>query len=146
RRSQAYAAGEVPAVRPGRCCKLDRGSEGLFDGWAGPVMAHVQRRNDRPGWVARYVDPSGRERSQSFRRKVDAERFLTAMESSKLRGEWIDPRLARTTLLDFSERWVGTISDKAASTKAGYMTKLNVHVLPVFGGVQLRAISGLAIR
>jgi integrase len=68
------------------------------------------------------------------------------MESSKLRGEWIDPRLSRTTLLDFSERWVGTILDKAASTRAGYMTKLNVHVLPAFGGVQLRAISGLAIR
>ena len=109
-------------------------------------MAHVQRRQDRPGWVARYVDPSGRERSQSFRRKIDAERFLTTVESSKLRGEWIDPRLARTTLLDFSERWVGTISDRAASTRAGYMTKLNVHVLPVFGCVQLRAVSGLAIR
>jgi integrase len=68
------------------------------------------------------------------------------MESSKLRGEWIDPRLARTSLLDFSERWVRTISDKAASTRAGYMTKLNVHVLPTFGGVQLRAISGLDIR
>src|SRR5713226_8099664 len=109
-------------------------------------MPHVQRRHDRPGWVARYVDPSGRERSQSFRRKVDAERFLTAMESSKLRGEWVDPGLARTTLSDFSERWVGTISDMAASTRAGYLTKLRVYVLPEFGGMPLRGISGLAIR
>lgn len=109
-------------------------------------MAHVQRRNDRPGWVARYVDPSGKERSQSFRRKVDAERFLTAMESSKLRGEWVDPALSRTTLADFSERWVGTIADLAASTKEGYVTKLRVHVLPRFGGMPLRGISGLAIR
>ena len=29
----------------------------------------------RPRWRARYRDPSGRERSKSFARKVDAEQF-----------------------------------------------------------------------
>jgi hypothetical protein len=40
----------------------------------------------RPRWRARYRDPSGRERSKSFARKVDAERFLVAVEDAKLRG------------------------------------------------------------
>ena len=32
--------------------------------------------------MARYRDPSGRERSKSFTRKVDAERFLVAVEEA----------------------------------------------------------------
>jgi hypothetical protein len=45
----------------------------------------------RPRWRARYRDPSGRERSKSFARKVDAERFLVAIEDAKLRGAYVDP-------------------------------------------------------
>lgn len=109
-------------------------------------MPHIQRRQDRPGWVARYVDPRGQARSKSFRRKVDAERFLTTVEASKLRGDWVDPDLSRTTLEVFAQRWLATIADLAASTRAGYETKLRVHVLPTFGQMSLRGITGLSIR
>ncbi len=109
-------------------------------------MGHIQRRSDRPGWVARYIDPAGRQRSKSFRRKVDAERFLTMTEAAKLRGDWVDPTLSRTTLEAFSERWRATIRHLPASTRAGYETKLRVHVLPTFGLLQLRAITALSIR
>lgn len=109
-------------------------------------MAHIQRRRNRPGWVARYIDPSGRERSRSFRRKVDAERFLVTVEASKLRGEWVDPALSRTTVEVFSERWRATIAALAPSTREGYETKLRTHVLPTFGSVPLRNVTSLAIR
>jgi hypothetical protein len=45
----------------------------------------------RPRWRARYRDPSGRERSKSFARKVDAEQFLVSIEDAKLRGAYVDP-------------------------------------------------------
>ena len=49
----------------------------------------------RPRWRARYRDPAGRERSKSFTRKVDAERFLVSIEDAKLRGAYVDPQLGR---------------------------------------------------
>ena len=49
----------------------------------------------RPRWRARYRDPSGRERSKSFARKVDAEQFLVSIEDAKLRGAYVDPQLGR---------------------------------------------------
>ena len=36
-------------------------------------------------YLARYTDPSDRERAKSFTRKKDAERFLTGIENDKLR-------------------------------------------------------------
>ncbi len=46
-------------------------------------------------------DPSGRERSKGFGRKIDAERFLVAIEDAKLRGAYVDPAAGR---VPFAER------------------------------------------
>lgn len=37
-------------------------------------------------WKARYRDPNNRQRSQTFDRKVDAERFLATMVTDTHRG------------------------------------------------------------
>src|SRR4051794_32244191 len=62
------------------------------------TMASIARRPDGR-WRARYRDPSGRERAKHFRRKVDAERFLTTVESAKLKGAYVDPD-DRTTVAE----------------------------------------------
>ena len=50
------------------------------------------RRIDRPNpWLARYRGPDGRQHSKTFRRKVDAERWLRTEELRGDRGEWVDP-------------------------------------------------------
>ncbi len=42
-------------------------------------MAYVEKHG--PGrWRARYRDPTGKERSRTFERRVDAERFITSVE------------------------------------------------------------------
>jgi hypothetical protein len=51
-------------------------------------MAHIEKRI-RKGQVtyrARYRAPAGREKSRVFNRRVDAQRFLTEGENSKLPG------------------------------------------------------------
>ncbi len=67
-------------------------------------MAHIERRGPKR-WKARYRGPDGRERSQTFERKVDAENWLTGVEGDKLRQAWIDPSLARTSFEDWTVRW-----------------------------------------
>jgi hypothetical protein len=70
-------------------------------------MAHISRRqrNGRVTYLARYIDPSGRQRAKSFTRKKDAERFLTGIENDKLRGTWTDPTLGRVQLADWYALW-----------------------------------------
>jgi hypothetical protein len=51
-------------------------------------MAHIRRHPvDRTKWQVRYIDPNGRERSKTFPRKVDGEKFLIHVEAQKQRAE-----------------------------------------------------------
>lgn len=84
------------------------------------------------GWVARYRGPDGRERSRSFARKVDAERFAHDQEAAKSRGTWIDPGLGRFTVGQLAGSWMRskTLKPKTASLYAGL---LRSRILPTFG-------------
>ena len=68
-------------------------------------MAHIEdRRDEGKGWRVRYRAPDHRERSKSFARKVDAERFLISVEASKLEGRWVDPQLCRIKFGELTAR------------------------------------------
>jgi hypothetical protein len=49
-------------------------------------MASIEKRvrNGRVSYRARYRDPSGRQRAKTFRRKVDADKYLALIEAAKL--------------------------------------------------------------
>jgi integrase len=100
----------------------------------------------RPRWRARYRDPSGRERSKSFARKVDAERFLVSIEDAKLRGAYVDPAAGRVPFAEWAERWERTTATLRPSTRKDYATLLKNQVLPAFGDMTLVAIDALAVR
>lgn len=110
-------------------------------------MAHIQHRSGRRRpWQVRYRDPLGNERARSFLRKVDAERFAVTVEADKLRGEWTDPRLSRTKLAEWSDRWLRTKSHLKPKTLAGYESNLRAHVLPAFGSHELRHVERMAVE
>ena len=44
------------------------------------------RGGKKAGWRALYRDNDGKQRSKSFDRKADAQRFLATVEADKLRG------------------------------------------------------------
>ena len=103
-------------------------------------MASIRKRLDRPKpWEAVYRDPDGRQRTRSFSRKVDAQRFLTTVEADKLRGSYIDPAAGRVTFAAFAAQWAeaATVDAKTRDTRASH---LRAHLLPAFGGMELRAI------
>jgi hypothetical protein len=68
-------------------------------------VAHVRPLPKKPDgsrrYQVRYLAPDGRERARNFARKADADRFAASVETDKARGEWIDPRLGKTTV----EEW-----------------------------------------
>ena len=60
-------------------------------------MGFVERRG-QGRWRARYLTPDKKERSKTFRRRVDAERFLISIQDARQRGAWVDPRRGRITV------------------------------------------------
>lgn len=110
-------------------------------------MAHIEKRPDRrKPWRVRYRDPAGRERSRSFLRKVDADRFMATVQADLIRGSWTDPRLSQITLEEWAERWLRTKSHLKPKTLAGYRSNLRAHALPAFGRYQLRHIDRMAVE
>ena len=57
-------------------------------------MASIHRRHTASGeirWDVRYRDPDQRQRTRTFHRKVDAQKFANLVEADIARGEWLDP-------------------------------------------------------
>lgn len=110
-------------------------------------MAHIRRHPvDYSKWQVRYIDPTGRERSKTFRRKVDAEKFLIHTEAQKQRAEWINPELSATAFAAFAEPWLATRSHLKPRTFEGYGSLLRVHILPTFGSTRLDRIETMSIE
>ena len=97
------------------------------------AVARVTHRSGRKVWQARWRDPSGRQRAKNFNRKVDAERYLLAMEADKLRGRYTDPRLAKTPLADWMAEYQGTRVNLGVQTQARDEATIRNHILPEFG-------------
>jgi hypothetical protein len=111
-------------------------------------MAHIDRRN-RGGtirYVARYIDPAGRERSKSFTRRKDAERYLTEIEAAKLKGTWVDPAHGRVRFLAWFEEWWATTVNLRPKTRTRNEMVFRLYVLPRFGAVPLEAITQREVR
>jgi integrase len=111
-------------------------------------MAHIERRvrNGTVRYRARYRDPAGRERSKSFDRKVDAERWLADVQHAKSRGAWTDPALGKVRFADWLQAWWATTTNLRPTTRARDETLLRLYAVPRFGDKPLAAISQLEVR
>ncbi len=109
-------------------------------------MASIERRtrdgHGRARWYARYRDPAGKQRVKTFARKVDAERFLTTVEASKLRGSYIDPRMAARSFREVAEdHFAGHAHNLAAdTTRPRKRSMLDQHILPTLGNYAIGSI------
>ena len=111
-------------------------------------MAHIDRR-DRNGtvrYVARYVDPTGRERSKSFTRRADAQKYLTEIEAAKLKGTWVDPAHGRTLFGNWHAEWWATTVNLRPKTRTRNAMVFRLYVLPRFGAVALDTITQREVR
>jgi integrase len=111
-------------------------------------MAHVEKRTrkGRVTYRARFRDPAGREKARVFNRRVDAQRFLTEVENSKLRGTWTDPALGRVLFAEWLAEWWSTTTNLRPSTRARDEMLLRRYALPRFGNQPLAAIRQREVR
>jgi integrase len=99
-------------------------------------MANIQKRSGGR-WRARYRDHTGKEHARHFTRKLDAQRWLDEVYASTVRGEYVDPKLGRVTVGDWSDRWLASKANVKPSTRDRYAGILATHVVPAWGTVRL---------
>ena len=99
----------------------------------------IARRGN--SWRARYYGPDGRERNKSFRRKSDAERWLTQQRSLIAQGDWTDPALGRITFGEYAEAWLESRADLKPKTRHQYQWLMRQHIMPTWRTVPLAKIT-----
>lgn len=107
-------------------------------------MGYISRRQGR--WQAAYRGPDRRERTKTFARKVDAERWLATTEADLLRGEWVDPRSGQVPFEQCAHRWLASKVDLAPSSLDKVQRHVHRHILPAFGHRQVATIAPADVR
>ncbi|MPZ60496.1 MAG: tyrosine-type recombinase/integrase [Propionibacteriales bacterium] len=102
-------------------------------------MSFVKKRGK--SWRARYRGPDGRERSKSFGKKIEAERWLARQETLMASGDWTDPALGRVPFGSYAQDWLNGRSDLKPKTRFQYQYMLDRYVVPTWGNVQLAKIT-----
>ena len=91
---------------------------------------------DRQSWRGAYRDEGGKQHAKSFKRQIDAKRWVATEESKVVRGDWIDPSAGRVTFAAFyadlapRQVWVSSTRENADLAVAG----------ATFGNLPLRSI------
>lgn len=98
-------------------------------------MASIERRSGR--YRVKYRDPLGRQRSRTFTRKADADRFAVEMEADLARGQWLDPAGAQMSVDEWAETFLSLCRRLEHTSKATYERDLRRYVLPRFGGYRI---------
>lgn len=106
-------------------------------------MASVERRtrNGRARWYVRYRDLGGEQRTKTFDRRVDAERYLTTIESSKLTGSYVDPARSRVTVGEWADRWLAGQAHLKPTTRERYAGIVRKHIRPRWGTTRIADVT-----
>ena len=103
-------------------------------------MAQVERDSRDGRWLARWRDPTGRQRKKSFPRRVDAQRWLDQHLAEMHRGAYIDPAGSRLQLAPIATLWAEGLVHLKPSTRSRYRGIVAHHVLPRWGQWKVGAI------
>jgi integrase len=111
------------------------------DLWA----TYPERRGRGKRWLAIWINPAGREQSQAFDKKGDAEKHGAKMEADIARGAYIDPAKARITV----EEWCATWLEGYGAHQPSTVRQAGVHISRIvaeFGSYPVGSLRPSQIR
>src|SRR5271168_4070778 len=103
------------------------------------------RVTDSGGWKAFWREPSGAQRSKTFRTKKEATQFLSQVEVSKSSGAYVSPHASRTLFGDHARLWMKSWNTER-TTAARDSSIMRNHVLAQWGMCQLGKIDHLSVQ
>lgn len=96
-------------------------------------------------WQVRYHDPDAFERTKTFARKQDADRFPVTISADVLRGAYVDPNAGKVSFGAFADRWLEAQTFGDSSREATEI-RLRLHAKTHFGRRELRSIKPSTIQ
>ena len=109
-------------------------------------MGSVDTLKHPTRYKARYRDPGGVQRSRTFKKKSDAERYLALIEADVLRGTWLDPAKGKTTYESWSKSYLEGALHKRGTTMARDLHVNEKHLIPRLGNMPLASITPLDVQ
>jgi integrase len=103
-----------------------------------------QRSSGR--WQALYFHDGKVHSAGTFKTKADALVHLSTIDADLHRGAWINPKSGKTTLDEYSERWLEQRNELAFRTRELYNYLLELHALPTLGRTALVTLAPSTIR
>jgi integrase len=100
-------------------------------------MSVEKKSNGR--YLARWRDPSGKQKAQTFDRKIDADRFLATVTVDQLTGRYVDPGAGKLTVEAFARQWAAG-QPWRESTRESRESVIDHQIVPTFGRAQLRTM------
>lgn len=88
-------------------------------------------------WRSRWRDPAGRQRSKTFKRKVDADRHQASVTTDLARGVYVAPVRSTLTVRAWAEQWLAGAHNIRKGTRKTYQADLDRYILPAFGDTLL---------
>src|SRR4051794_25102229 len=102
-------------------------------------MASIDKRPNGT-YLARYrPSPNGAQRTRSFKRKIDAQRWLDEVTAALITGQFVDPAAGREPLREYAEHWRASQVHRP-TTAAHVETMLRRHVYPTLGDRALASV------
>lgn len=115
----------------------------VVDRWTVPGAKGRRVKGPRHGhgkrWLARWVEPDGRERSRACSSKDEAVAVLAKVDTDKRAGVYVAP--STVTFREYAEGWRRRQAHHAPSTADQVRSRLHNHAYPAFGDVQLARVT-----
>lgn len=92
-------------------------------------------------WAVKWVDLNGKEKSRTFKRRIDADQYRVKIESDIMRGEYIDRAHGQTTVEEVWRRWEPTQATRAAKTRYDRQGNWRRYVQPRWGSTAIARIT-----
>jgi integrase len=96
-------------------------------------------------WSARWRDASGRQRSENFDRKTDADARVNSVATDLRRGRYVDPQLGRQSFAAAAQQWADNAVHRPG-TAARVERAMRIHILPILGHRPIAAIQRSEIQ
>lgn len=106
-------------------------------------MASIEPYETSAGrrYRVRYRDPERKQREKNgFSRKKDAEDYLATVAVSAMRGEYVDPKTAKTTIQELGAEWIVNQRHLKPSSFIVVECAWRLHVEPFWGSRRLGEI------
>ncbi|MEO8268034.1 MAG: site-specific integrase [Ilumatobacteraceae bacterium] len=97
-------------------------------------------------YLVRFRTADGHQRSKQFKRKREADGYVSLVEVDRMSGALIDPRLGRITVGEWWDQWWPTVTNLRASTRARDAQFYKSHIRPVFGDTPLGKLDRTSLR